>query len=136
MSESTQTSTTTTTKEQNSIVDQIKDMVADAVKEQGQQGINTIIQSIKDKMNGAGVEFTEQMEGFINEAVSEIFKETGEALSTKVDKFLDSKKDQWAIVAVEDPDTARRQLRTFWGGIAAAAFVVGAALGYFAYLWI
>lgn len=119
----------TTTEQEQSLIDQIKDMIKDAVKSEADQSISSIIESIKKKLAESGVEFTEQLQTIIQEAVSEIFKQTGESVSTKVEGFLESKKDQWAQLALQDPDEARRKLRTFWAGISGVCLVVGLAIG-------
>ena len=128
MSDSTNT---TTNAETTGIVDQIKDTVADAIKEQGQATVDQIVSTIKDKLTANGVEFSGQVETLVKEAVAAIFANTGEAIGEKVEGFLETKKDQWAALAVEDPDTARRKLRTFWLGISTVCLAAGVCIGMF-----
>lgn len=117
------------TTESQSVIDEIKETVKDTIKGQADATIQQIIDSIKEKLTANGVEFTEQVKKLVTEAVTVIMQETSESISTKVDAFMDSKKDQWAALAVEDPDEARRKLRTFWGGIACCGTIVGFILG-------
>mgnify|MGYP001023150305 CR=1 FL=1 len=118
-----------TTTETQSIVDEIKDAVKDAIKTESSKTIEDIINSIKEKLTANGVEFTEQLKQLVTEAVTAIMRETGESISTKVDSFMESKKDQWAQLALQDPDEARRKLRTFWMGISGVCLVVGLVVG-------
>lgn len=118
-----------TTTETQSITNQIKDAVKDAIKSESSKTIEDIINSIKEKLTANGVEFTEQIKQLVTEAVTAIMKETGESVSTKVESFMESKKDEWAQLALQDPDEARRKLRTFWMGISGVCLIVGLALG-------
>lgn len=118
-----------TTVEGQSVIDEIKETVKGTIKEQANATIQQIIESIKEKLTANGIEFTEQIQSLVKEAITVIMQDTGEAVSAKVDAFMDSKKDQWAALAVEDPDEARRKLRTFWGGIACCGTIVGFILG-------
>lgn len=115
--------------EGTSLVDQIKNIIKDSIKNEADKKISSILESIKKKLTETGIEFTDQIQKIIEEAVSEIFKQTGESISTKVDGFLESKKDQWAVLALQDPDKARRELRTFWMGISGICTVVGLVAG-------
>lgn len=117
--------------ENTSLIDQIKDTIKDSIKNEADKNISAIIESIKKKLAETGIEFTDQIQKIIEEAVSEIFKQTGESISTKVDGFLESKKDEWAVMALQDPDTARRKLRTFWAGISGICLIAGLAIGIF-----
>ena len=117
------------TTESQSIIDEIKETVKDTIKGQVDATIQQIIDSIKEKLTANGVEFTEQIQSLVKEAVTAIMEQTGESVSTKVDAFMDSKKDQWAQLAVENPDEARRKLRTFWMGISGICLVVGLIIG-------
>lgn len=117
------------TTESQSIIDEIKETVKDTIKGQADATIQQIIDSIKEKLTANGVEFTEQLKKLVTEAVTAIMEQTGESVSTKVEGFLESKKDQWAQLAVEDPDEARRKLRTFWMGISGCCAVVGLIIG-------
>lgn len=117
------------TTESQSIIDEIKETVKDTIKGQADATIQQIIDSIKEKLTANGVEFTEQIKQLVTEAVTVIMQETGESISTKVDAFMDSKKDQWAQLALQDPDEARRKLRTFWMGISGCCAVVGLVIG-------
>lgn len=118
-----------TTTETQSIVDEIKDAVKDAIKTESSKTIEDIINSIKEKLAANGVEFTEQLKQLVTEAVTAIMQETSESISTKVDSFMESKKDQWAQLALQDPDEARRKLRTFWMGVSGVCLVVGLVVG-------
>ena len=40
--------------------------------------------------------------------------ETVQEVATEVEAKLDAAKDEWAQLAMTDPDAARRQLRKFW----------------------
>ena len=117
--------------ENTSLINQIKDIIKDSIKNEADKNISAIIESIKKKLAETGIEFTDQTQKIIEEAVSEIFKQTGESISTKVDGFLESKKDEWAVIALQDPDTARRKLRTFWVGISGICLIAGLAIGIF-----
>ena len=46
-----------------------------------------------------------------------------------IEEKLDDAKDKWAETATTDPDTARRQLRSFWGIV---GFIAGILVGGFA----
>ena len=115
--------------ETQSIIDEIKNTVKDTIKDQANTTIQQMIDSIKEKLTAEGIEFTDQIQSLVKEAVTAIMEQTGESVSTKVDAFMDSKKDQWAQLAVEDPDEARRKLRTFWMGISGCCAVVGLVIG-------
>lgn len=117
------------TTESQSVIDEIKETVKDTIKGQADATIQQIIDSIKEKLTANGVEFTEQVKKLVTEAVTVIMQETGESISTKVDSFMESKKDQWAQLALQDPDEARRKLRTFWMGISGVCLVVGLVIG-------
>ena len=117
------------TNEVSSILDEIKDTVKDTIKEHASSTIEHMIESIKEKLTANGIEFTEQIQNLVKEAITAIMTETGESVSNKVSDFMDSKKDQWTALAAENPDEARRKLRTFWGGIAACCAVIGFAIG-------
>lgn len=118
-----------TTVKTQSIIDEIKNTVKDTIKDQANATIQQMIDSIKEKLTAEGIEFTDQIQSLVKEAVTAIMEQTGESVSTKVDAFMDSKKNQWAQLAVEDPDEARRKLRTFWMGIAGCGVVIGFLLG-------
>ena len=117
------------TTEAQSVIDEIKETVKDTIKGQADATIQQIIDSIKEKLTANGVEFTEQVKKLVTEAVTVIMQETGESISTKVDSFMESKKDQWAQLALQNPDEARRKLRTFWMGISGVCLVVGLVIG-------
>lgn len=117
------------TTESQSVIDEIKETVKDTIKGQADATIQQIIDSIKEKLTANGVEFTEHVKKLVTEAVTVIMQETGESISTKVDSFMESKKDQWAQLALQNPDEARRKLRTFWMGISGVCLVVGLVIG-------
>ena len=48
------------------------------------------------------------------ESVSSAVTETVQEVATEVEAKLDAAKDEWAQLAMTDPDAARRQLRKFW----------------------
>ena len=115
-----------------SVLDQIKDTVTETIKDQANTTIQQAIEALKDKLTANGIEFTDQIQSLVQEAITSIMTQTGESVSTKVESFLDSKKDQWAQLAVTDPDEARRKLRTFWMGVSGICAIIGAVLGFFA----
>lgn len=117
------------TTESQSVIDEIKETVKDTIKGQADATIQQIIDSIKEKLTANGVEFTEQVKKLVTEAVTVIMQETSESISTKVDSFMESKRDQWAQLALQNPDEARRKLRTFWMGISGVCLVVGLVIG-------
>lgn len=71
----------------------------------------------KDKLN----EFIEKM------------KEEAKKIGLDIEEKLDDSKDKWAETAATDPDTARRQLRAFWGvvGMIAGIIIGGCAVHFF-----
>lgn len=50
----------------------------------------------------------------IGSAVTETVQEVASDVAEKVEEKLDAAKDEWAQLAMTDPDAARRQLRKFW----------------------
>lgn len=126
------TETTTAVAGQQSIIDQITESVKDTLKDTATATVQDAIQNLKDKFAAEGVEFTDQIQNIAKDVVTELLKNTGESAAQKVEGLLAEKKDQWAALAVEDPDEARRKLRTFWMGISGVCFAVGAVVGYFA----
>lgn len=50
----------------------------------------------------------------LNEFIKKM-KAEAEELGLDIEEKLDEAKDKWAETATTDPDTARRQLRSFWG---------------------
>lgn len=121
--------TVETTEEEKSLIDQVTEAVKDAIKSEGKLTIDQIIATLKEKLTAEGIEFTEQIQKIVAELVSKLMEDTQESVSKKVESFLEEKKDQWAAMAVEDPDDARRKLRTFWLGISAVCFVAGLVIG-------
>lgn len=119
------------TEEEKSLIDQITEAVKDALKSEGKLTIDQIVASLKEKLTAEGIEFTEQIQKIVAELVSKLMEDTQESVSKKIESFLEEKKDQWAAMAVEDPDDARRKLRTFWIGISAVCFVTGLVIGVF-----
>lgn len=116
---------------EESIVGNITDLIKDTIKEQAGQSISKIIESLKEKLTAEGIEFSDQIQTIIKELIEKLMTDTTESVGTKVESFLESKKDQWAQLAVEDPDDARRKLRTFWMGISGVCAVLGAIVGFF-----
>lgn len=64
----------------------------------------------------------------LNEFIEKMKAEAKE-LGLDIDEKLDEAKDKWAETATTDPDTARRQLRSFWGIV---GFIAGILVGGFA----
>ena len=119
------------TGEEKSLIDQVTEAVKDAIKSEGKLTIDQIVASLKEKLTAEGIQFTDQIQKIVTELVSKLMEDTQESVSKKVESFLEEKKGQWAAVAVEDPDEARRKLRTFWIGISAVCFVAGLVIGVF-----
>lgn len=113
------------------IVGNITDLIKDTIKEQAGQSINKIIESLKEKLTTEGIEFSDQIQTIIKELIEKLMTDTTESVGTKVESLLEEKKDQWAALAAEDPDEARRKLRTFWMGISGVCLVVGGVIGFF-----
>ena len=65
------------------------------------------------------------------EELMEKMKAEAKELGLDIEEKLDAAKAEWAETAVSDPDTARRQLRAFWGIVGTAAgFILGLGVGY------
>lgn len=61
----------------------------------------------------------------------EKMKAEAKELGLDIEEKLDEAKDKWAETAATDPDTARRQLRAFWGIVGTVAgFILGLGVGY------
>ena len=118
-------------KTEESIVGNITDLIKDTIKEQAGQSINKIIESLKEKLTAEGIEFSDQIQTIIKELIEKLMTDTTESVGTKVESLLEEKKDQWAALAAEDPDEARRMLRTFWMRISGVCLVVGGVIGFF-----
>ncbi len=68
----------------------------------------------------------EALESFI-----EKMKAEAKELGLDIEEKLDEAKDKWAETAVSDPNTARRQLRAFWGIVGTVAgALIGLGVGY------
>jgi uncharacterized membrane protein YcjF (UPF0283 family) len=66
----------------------------------------------------------------LNEFIEKMKAEAKE-LGLDIEEKLDEAKEKWAETATTDPDTARRQLRSFWGIVGMAAGVlIGLGVGY------
>lgn len=65
----------------------------------------------------------------MSEDIKTEIKQAMEEVVARADAELDAKKDEWAMLAREDPDAARRQLRTVWGVFAGIALIAGFCLG-------
>ena len=63
----------------------------------------------------------------LNEFIEKMKAEAKE-LGLDIEEKLDEAKDKWAETATTDPDTARRQLRSFWGIV---RFIAGILVGGF-----
>lgn len=84
----------------------------DAKKEAAQKSLN----SLKERFENVG------------DAVEEVVSDTVQ----KVEEKLDAAKDEWAQLAMTDPDAARRQLRKFWILVAGGSgIVIGSVATYF-----
>ena len=121
----------TETQTEDSIVGNITDLIKNTIKEQAGQSISKIIESLKEKLTVEGIEFSDQLQTIVKELIEKLMTDTTESVGTKVESFLEEKKDQWAALATEDPDEARRKLRTFWMGISGVCLVVGGVIGFF-----
>lgn len=65
------------------------------------------------------------------EELIEKMKKEAQELGLDIEEKLDAAKAEWAETAVSDPDTARRQLRSFWGIVGTVAGVlIGLGVGY------
>ncbi len=64
----------------------------------------------------------------LNEFIEKMKAEAKE-LGLDIEEKLDEAKDKWAETATTDPDTARRQVRSFWGIV---GFIAGILVGGFA----
>lgn len=64
----------------------------------------------------------------LNEFIKKM-KAEAEEHGLDIEEKLDEAKDKWAETATTDPDTARRQLRSFWGIV---GFIAGILVGGFA----
>ena len=65
------------------------------------------------------------------EELIEKMKAEAKELGLDIEEKLDAAKAEWAETAVSDPDTARRQLRAFWGIVGTVAgFILGLGVGY------
>lgn len=61
----------------------------------------------------------------------EKMKTEAKELGLDIEEKLDEAKDKWAETATTDPDTARRQLRAFWGIVGTVAgAIIGLGVGY------
>lgn len=65
------------------------------------------------------------------EELIEKMKKEAQELGLDIEGKLDEAKDKWAETAATDPDTARRQLRAFWGIVGTVAgAIIGLGVGY------
>ena len=65
------------------------------------------------------------------EELIEKMKAEAKKLGLDIEEKLDAAKAEWAETAVSDPDTARRQLRAFWGIVGTVAgALIGLGVGY------
>lgn len=65
------------------------------------------------------------------EELMEKMKAEAKELGLDIEEKLDAAKAEWAETAVSDPDTARRQLRAFWGIVGTVAgTLIGLGVGY------
>lgn len=65
------------------------------------------------------------------EELIEKMKKEAQELGLDIEEKLDEAKDKWAETATTDPDTARRQLRAFWGIVGTVVgLLIGLGVGY------
>lgn len=65
------------------------------------------------------------------EELIEKMKAEAKELGLDIEERLDAAKAEWAETATTDPDTARRQLRAFWGIVGTVAgALIGLGVGY------
>ncbi len=65
------------------------------------------------------------------EELMEKMKAEAKELGLDIEEKLDAAKAEWAETAVSDPNTARRQLRAFWGIVGTVAgALIGLGVGY------
>lgn len=65
------------------------------------------------------------------EELIEKMKAEAKELGLDIEERLDAAKAEWAETAATDPDTARRQLRAFWGIVGTVAgALIGLGVGY------
>lgn len=65
------------------------------------------------------------------EELIEKMKREAQELGLDIEEKLDEAKDKWAETATTDPDTARRQLRAFWGIVGTVVgLLIGLGVGY------
>lgn len=65
------------------------------------------------------------------EELIEKMKKEAQELGLDIEEKLDAAKAEWAETAASDPDTARRQLRAFWGIVGTVVGVlIGLGVGY------
>lgn len=65
------------------------------------------------------------------EELIEKMKAEAKELGLDIEERLDAAKAEWAETAASDPDTARRQLRAFWGIVGTVVgLLIGLGVGY------
>ena len=65
------------------------------------------------------------------EELIEKMKKEAQEIGLDIEEKLDEAKDKWAETATTDPDTARRQLRAFWGIVGTVVgLLIGLGVGY------
>ena len=65
------------------------------------------------------------------EELIEKMKREAQEIGLDIEEKLDEAKDKWAETATTDPDTARRQLRAFWGIVGTVVgLLIGLGVGY------
>ena len=85
---------------------------ADAAVLEAQENLEKIKAEREEKKAAAQKSLDELKARF--ESVSSAVTETVQEVATEVEAKLDAAKDEWAQLAMTDPDAARRQLRKFW----------------------
>lgn len=84
---------------------------ADAAVLEAQENLEKIKAEREEKKAAAQKSLDELKARF--ESVSSVVTETVQEVATEVEAKLDAAKDEWAQLAMTDPDAARRQLRKF-----------------------
>ena len=113
-----------------SLEDKIKDIIG-SIDLSGTIDKDALVEQIKDKLGEVSAEFKGQLDSIVKDLVNEFANNAVDSFSKKIDNVLEQKKEQWAALAVQDPDEARRKLRVFWAGVSGVCFVIGLAIGIF-----
>lgn len=117
---------------ETSLEDKIKDIIG-SIDLSGTIDKDALVEQIKDKLGEVSAEFKDQLDSIVKDLVNELANNAVDSFSEKIDNVLERKKEQWAALAVQDPDEARRKLRVFWAGVSGVCFVIGLAIGIFVF---